>query len=83
MTFSVLAVDDVQSVTAFTREWRGDGTQRYVPVLLSHQVEHGLAIAGVAVLMVDGTSRFIYPAALATELSRLCHGAGDMSVAVI
>jgi hypothetical protein len=77
-------VDDVQSVvTSFTREWHGPGTDRYVPVLLSHQVDSGLAITGVAVLMVDATCRFTYPAALATELSRLCHEAGDVSIAII
>jgi len=76
-------LEEASAVTSFTREWRGEGTVRYVPVLLSHQVEQGTAISGVAVLMVDGTGRFAYPAALASELSRLCHEAGDIAVWIV
>lgn len=75
-------VDDA-TATSFTREWRGPGDVRYVPVLLSHPVKQGLAISGVAVLMIDATARFSYPGALANEFSRLCQEAGDITVAII
>ncbi|HVW25870.1 MAG TPA: hypothetical protein VHC69_10895 [Polyangiaceae bacterium] len=68
---------------SFIREWRGPGDVRYVPVLLSHPVKRGLAISGVAVLLIDATARFSYPGALATELSRVCQEAGDVTVAII
>ncbi|HEX3596275.1 MAG TPA: AAA family ATPase [Polyangiaceae bacterium] len=76
-------LDDVTAITSFTREWKGAGTGRYVPVLLSHQLEEGLAISGVAVLMVDGDCRLTYPAAIASELSRLCHDAGDVMAQIV
>ena len=75
-------VDDA-AATSFTREWKGPGDVRYVPVLLSHPTKQGLAISGVAVLMVDAMARFSYPGALATELSRSCHAAGDIAVAIV
>jgi hypothetical protein len=50
---------------------------------LSHQLEEGLAISGVAVLMVDGDCRLNYPAAIASELSRLCHEAGDVAAQIV
>ncbi|HEX4339560.1 MAG TPA: serine/threonine-protein kinase [Polyangiaceae bacterium] len=78
-----LIVDEATAVTAFTREWRGPGADRYVPVLLGHHASSGLAVSGVAVLVVDATCRFTYPAALATELSRICHEAGDNSVELV
>lgn len=74
---------DVSAVTSLVREWKGPGDVRYVPVLLSHEMKQGLAITGVAVLMIDASARFDHPAALATELSRLCHKAGDIVVTIV
>src|SRR5581483_2658088 len=40
-------LEDTGGATAFTRESKGPGESRYVPVLLSHPAGQGLAISGV------------------------------------
>jgi serine/threonine-protein kinase len=76
-------LEDAAAVTALSREWKGPGETRYVPVLVSNSAKQGLAISGVVMLLVEGAARFSYPAALASELSRLCHEAGDFSVTIV
>jgi hypothetical protein len=66
-TQSILLTSEVTESSA---EWRGEGPERYIPVLLSHHDEHGLALTGLAVLAIEPHCRFVYPSRLAQELSR-------------
>jgi hypothetical protein len=83
--------DEVQTMTksswAFIPERRlasvGEHGPEYLPVLLSHPVERGTAITGVAVLVVSEDKRFSYPTRLAIELSRRAEQMGDVTGMVV
>jgi hypothetical protein len=53
----------------------------FVPVLLTHQSERGVAMAGVALLAAGNEARFAYPGRVAAELSRALAHAGDVVIA--
>jgi hypothetical protein len=55
------------------------GDRHYVPVLLTHQSERGLALTGVALLLSSG-SAFTYPSRVAAELSRCVADSGDVTI---
>jgi hypothetical protein len=59
-------------------EWTGEHGEQYRPVLLSHGVASGFAITGVALLGFAPGTPFLYPASIATELSRLLVETGDI-----
>ena len=66
-----------------TPQWHSQGSARYVPVLLCHQVDNRLGIGGVVVLQIDNLAQFSYPATLAADLSRLCQEYGDLTFTVL
>jgi hypothetical protein len=72
------------STSRFGEGWRGgpDG-DLYYPVLLSHVVNDGMAITGVAVLALPHDAPFVLPGRLATELSRRVAQSGDVSTMVV
>ena len=70
-------VDDPSSGHAV--EWKGPGSVRYVPILLSHQSERGFAVTGVAVMAVEESSEFVYPGRFAQEFSRFVDESGDVT----
>jgi hypothetical protein len=51
---------------------------RYMPVLLSHQIERGYVVTGLALLVARTDAPFLYPSRFATELSRSLTDAGDV-----
>jgi tetratricopeptide (TPR) repeat protein len=53
------------------------GAHHYVPVLLSHRDERGLAITGLALFVLEPGISFEWPDRLATQLSSCFAGAGD------
>jgi tRNA A-37 threonylcarbamoyl transferase component Bud32 len=55
----------------------------YRPVLLSHSVDQGFAISGVAVFVVEPERRFPYPGEAAAQLSQLMVEVGDVTSLVI
>jgi hypothetical protein len=63
-------------------EWNGPSQERYVPLLLSHPDELGLALTGIAVLRLEPGAQFVYPSGFAAELSRATAAAGDVSAVV-
>jgi hypothetical protein len=73
-TQSIALTPEVAEASA---EWRAEGPERYIPVLLSHHDEHGLALTGLAVLAVEPNCRFVYPSRLALELSRFAVRTND------
>jgi hypothetical protein len=61
-------------------DWVGVNGERYRPVPLSHPVEEGFAIVGLALLVIEPDAAFVYPAQLAAELSRFAYDSGDVSI---
>jgi hypothetical protein len=57
--------------------------ERYRMVLLSHKVQSGHAITGVAVAVVAPGRRFAYPGQTASQLSKILHDSGDVVPAVV
>jgi hypothetical protein len=55
----------------------------YVRVLLSHQSVQGVALTGLAVLVVERNSPFTYPSRAAAELSRIAAEAGDAAATYV
>ena len=83
----LLQFNDVQTMPksswAFVPEQKlesdeGPGGPEYLPVLLSHPVDDGTVITGVAVLVVPEDRRFTYPTRLAIELSKRAEQMGDV-----
>ncbi|HMJ14898.1 MAG TPA: hypothetical protein VK524_25975, partial [Polyangiaceae bacterium] len=66
------------AVPATSGEWRGANGERYVPVLLSHRTPEGMALIGVAVLVVEPGASFLYPGRFAAEFSRSALAAHDV-----
>lgn len=63
--------------------WTTFGETSYRPVLLSHYVEAGCTITGLAVLVVDPHNPFMHPAEIAAHISRLTQEAGDVTVLLV
>jgi hypothetical protein len=64
-------------------EWSGSSRERYVPVLLSHQATQGLAVTGLAVLVLEPQAHFIYPGRIAEDFSRLTLESRDADVTYV
>jgi hypothetical protein len=52
-------------------------------VLLSHYVEAGHAVTGVALLAVSPARPFVYPGEVATQISRATQEAGDVTGLIV
>jgi hypothetical protein len=63
--------------TELRTEWTAFGEASFRPVLLSHYVDSGYAITGLAVLAVALNQPFVYPGETATHLSRMAVESGD------
>ena len=61
----------------------GSSAQRYVPVLISHQSDRGVALTGLALLAVEPNGHFVYPSRFAEEFSRVALEAGDVSAVYV
>ena len=64
-------------------EWAGSLGERFRLVLLSHAVETGSAITGVAVAVVLPGVHFMHPGPTATQLSRILLDSGDVVPAIV
>ena len=72
--------EELQTTETVNAEWTGEHGERYRPVPLSHPTDEGFAIVGLALLVIEREMSFVYPAQLASELSRFAFDSGDMSV---
>jgi hypothetical protein len=72
--------DDLQTSSEGSVDWIGERGERYRPVLLCHPAGDSFAIVGLALLVIEPSSVFVYPAQLAVELSRFAFDSGDISV---
>jgi hypothetical protein len=63
-----------------TAEWIGERGERYRPIPLCHPTDDGFAVVGLALLVIEPGTSFVYPAQLASELSRFAFDSGDVSV---
>ena len=72
--------EDLQTSETVNAEWTGEHGERYRPVPLSHPTDEGFAIVGLALLVIEREAAFVYPAQLASELSRFAFDSGDVSV---
>jgi hypothetical protein len=69
--------------TEVRTDWTAFGEAFYRPVLLSHYVDTGYAITGIAVFAVGPGQRFVYPSEVAAQLSRLAVESGDVVPMVV
>jgi hypothetical protein len=60
-------------------DWTVFGETPYRPVLLSHYIDGGCAITGLAVLVLPADGGFAHPGELATQISRLTQDVGDVT----
>jgi hypothetical protein len=74
--------EELQTTDTVNAEWTGEDGERYRPVPLSHPTDLGFAIVGLALLVIEREMVFIYPAQLASELSRFAFDSGDVSVLI-
>ena len=72
--------DDLHTSSDGGGDWVGERGERYRPVLLCHPTGDSFAIVGLALLVIEPDSVFVYPAQLAVELSRFAFDSGDISV---
>ena len=61
-------------------DWVGERGERYRAVLLSHATDDGYVVVGMALLVIESGMSFVYPARLASDLSRFAFDSGDVSV---
>jgi hypothetical protein len=71
---SSMMLDSAPAVSGMT----GSQGERFRPVLLSHPVQGGFAITGVAIAVLLPGVRFAFPGPTATQLSRILHESGDV-----
>jgi hypothetical protein len=64
-------------------DWSAFSETLYRPVLLSHYIEAGHAISGVALMVVTRDRSFAYPGELATQISRVMQEAGDVTGLIV
>ena len=69
--------------TTHRTDWSSLGEALYRPVLLSHYVDEGFAITGIAVFSVGPEQAFAYPRDAAIQLSQLASDMGDVTSLVI
>jgi Protein kinase domain/AAA ATPase domain len=60
-------------------DWTTFGQSAYRPVLLSHYLESGCTITGMAVFAVEDDRPFSYPGELASSVSRMLQASGDVT----
>src|SRR5262249_14734803 len=63
--------------------WTATLGEAYRPMLLSHAVDEGMSVSGVAVLFAPAGRHFLFPRRLAAELSRRAQDAGDITGALV
>jgi tetratricopeptide (TPR) repeat protein len=73
---------DASEAQSNATAWVGADGQKYRTVLLSHQLGGSLVITGVAVLVTSLGRPFVFPAQIASTLSKFSSDAGDHSVMV-
>jgi hypothetical protein len=64
-------------------DWRDEEGREYRPVLLSHNPGGGMAVTGLALLVLGNAAEFRYPAEIAAAISRFYAEAGDTSMLVV
>jgi hypothetical protein len=69
--------------TTHRTDWTVLGEALYRPVLLSHYVDEGFAITGLAVFAVGPEQQFSYPRDAAIQLSQLAADMGDVTSLVV
>jgi hypothetical protein len=69
--------------TTHRTDWSVLGQVLYRPVLLSHYVDAGFAITGIAVFAVGPEQQFSYPRDAAIQLSQLAVDMGDVTSLVV
>jgi hypothetical protein len=57
--------------------WMSNASQRFTPMLLSHQTENGMSVTGVAVMAADLRNSVRMPTRLLQALSKALYEAGD------
>jgi hypothetical protein len=64
-------------------DWQDEDGREFRPVLLSHNPGGGVAVTGLAVLVLGKAAEFRYPAEIAAAISRFYADAGDTSMMVM
>jgi hypothetical protein len=64
-------------------DWQDEQGREYRPVLLCHNPGGGMAVTGLAVLVLGKPEEFRYPAEIAAAISRFYADAGDTSLLVV
>jgi hypothetical protein len=63
--------------------WAEQSGKQYRPVLLNHHSEEGVVVTGLAAVAMPKTGEFIYPADVASAISRHLAQSGDTSMLTI
>ncbi|HKU39163.1 MAG TPA: hypothetical protein VJR89_13475, partial [Polyangiales bacterium] len=69
--------------TTHRTDWTVLGDAFYRPVLLSHYMDEGFAITGIAVFAVSPGQQFAYPRDAAIQLSQLAADLGDVTSLIV
>ena len=78
-----LATTPETAETTHRTDWSMQTESLYRPVLLSHYVDEGFAITGLAVFAVSPEQHFAYPRDTAIQLSQLAADMGDVTSIVV
>jgi hypothetical protein len=73
--------DSAQQGSDTDFDWADAADQRFRPVLLSHSTERGWLVTGVALLAIEAR-HFVYPAQIASEVSRALAQLGEVLTVV-
>jgi hypothetical protein len=75
--------DDAEFSLIGTTEWTGLQDDTYHPVVLGHNTQEGYAITGMAVLRLDLSRKFKFPAETVVAISKAFLGHGDVPMVVV
>lgn len=60
--------------------WAGQRDEKYYPLLIAHSTPQGLAITGMAVMLVDSSTQCNFPREAVAVISKLLFEAGDVAI---